>query len=80
MVDFSELTIEQIHEALKLQGYVASLWHIEDVQSVRPDLTAEQSMEVLERCIDKMDAEMGINWLLIETIAEDMFPEPEEGI
>jgi hypothetical protein len=77
MVDFSELTIEQIHEALKLQSYVAPLWHIEDVQAVRPDLTAEQSMEVLECCIAKMDAEIGMNWLFIETIADDLFPEKE---
>jgi len=44
---------------------------------VRPDLTAEQSMQVLERCMSKHDAEIGMNWLFIETIADDLFPEKE---
>lgn len=72
------LTNEQIEEILKSRGYVACLWHIEDVQAVRADLTDEQAMQVLERCINKHDAEIGINWLVIETIADDLFPEPEE--
>jgi hypothetical protein len=71
--------VDQAREALRRQGYIAVLWSIEDVTAVRPDLTDGQAMEVLERCLDKMDAEIGINWLVIETIAEDMFPEPEEG-
>jgi hypothetical protein len=73
------ITIEQIREGLKSQGCVAVLWCIEDVHTVRPDLTDEQAMKVLEACVDDHDAEFGINWLVIETVADDMFPQPEEG-
>jgi hypothetical protein len=72
-----EITLEQIHEILASRGFVASLWHIDDVKEIRPDLTAEQSMQVLERCINKHDAEIGMNWLFIEAIADDLFPKQE---
>ncbi|WP_052888122.1 hypothetical protein [Thermogemmatispora carboxidivorans] len=72
-----EITLEQIREILAARGWGASLWHTDDVQMVRPDLTAEQSMQVLERCMSKHDAEIGMNWLFIETIADDLFPEKE---
>jgi hypothetical protein len=72
------LTTEQIDEELKLQGYVASLWHIEDVKEVRPDVTDAQAMQVLEHCINKHDAEIGINWLVLETVADLLFPKADE--
>ena len=78
-INIENISIEQMREILASRGWVASLWHIDDVKEVRPDLTDEQAMQVLERCIDKHDAEIGINWLLIETIADDLFPEPGEG-
>ena len=53
------------------------VWHLEDIKGERPDLTEEQCREVLERVGDKRDAEIGINWEVIRTIADDLFPEPE---
>ncbi|HVX09907.1 MAG TPA: hypothetical protein VHC22_01780 [Pirellulales bacterium] len=66
-----------VHELLKTHQQVAVIWGIEDVQAVRPDLTDDQSWEVLTECRRKHDCEVGFNWLLIETIADHLFPEPE---
>ena len=70
-----ELT-EELRILLAKSGWIASLWHAEDVQALRPDLTFEQSMEVLERCMDRHDAEIGINWNVIRIHADDLFPDP----
>ena len=76
--DLENISIEHIREILASRGWVASLWHTDDVKNVRPDLTDEQSMQVLERCIDKHDAEIGISWDVIRCHADMLFPEPEE--
>ena len=65
-----------LQELLAKRRQVAVIWSVEDVQSVRADLTDEQSWEVLKQCRDVHDCEIGFSWLLIETVAEDMFPEP----
>ncbi len=67
----------RICKQLAAHGYIASLWHIEDVQSVRPDLSASQSMEVLQQCLEHHDAECGINWETIRVNAGMLYPEPE---
>lgn len=53
-------------------------WAIEDVQSVREDLTDEQAYEVLIECENNHDAELGMNWDAIRVVADNMFPETEE--
>jgi hypothetical protein len=52
-------------------------WSIEDVQSVREDLTDEQCSEVLELLQDNHDASIGINWEVIEATCQELFPEDE---
>jgi hypothetical protein len=66
-----------VHRLLATYGKIAIIWCVEDVQSplVRPDLTTEQAWEVLERARDKHDADWGVNWTTLETIADDLFPE-----
>jgi hypothetical protein len=68
-----ELT-EELRILLAKSGWIASLWHTDDVQNERPDLTFEQRMEVLEQCMRKHDAEIGINWEVIRFHAHDLFP------
>jgi len=46
------------------------------VKHIRPDLTDDQAWEVLEQVGDKHDAEWGITWTTLETVADDLFPEP----
>ena len=54
---------------------IAIVWSIGDVQSVRPDLTDAQAMQVLLRVQDKHDASIGVNWEVLEITADIMFPE-----
>lgn len=63
-----------IKELLLRQRQVAVIWNIDDVQSVRPDLTDNQAWDVLQRCKFVHDCEVGFNWLLIEIVADDMYP------
>jgi hypothetical protein len=63
-----------VHELLEQRRQVAVIWCIEDVQSVRHDLTDDQAWEVLQECCRIHDCELGFNWLLIETVADELFP------
>jgi len=74
--DYSHI---DIHDVLKQRRQVAVIWSLEDVQGVRPDLNDDQAWEVLEECRDKHDCEYGFTWILIEVIADDLFPRPEDG-
>ncbi|MBS0263108.1 MAG: hypothetical protein JSS02_14285 [Planctomycetes bacterium] len=65
-----------VHELLAKRRQVAVIWSVEDVQSVRPDLTDDQSWAVLKECERRHDASWGITWISIEIIAGELFPEP----
>lgn len=58
------------------RGQVAIVWSIEDVRAMRPDLKDWQAWDVLEECRQNFDREIGINALLIETVADALFPAP----
>lgn len=64
----------EIDAILASRGQVAIIWSIADIQEVRPDLTDKQAWSVLRECIDKHDAQYGINWELIKAVAEEVFP------
>lgn len=64
-----------IKDMLLRRRQVAVIWNIEDVLGVRPDLTDSQAWEVLQRCRLVHDCEVGFNWLLIETVADDLYPQ-----
>lgn len=54
---------------------VAILWGIEDVQSVRPDLTDEEALDVLQTARRKHDANEGINWDVLRIHASYAYAE-----
>lgn len=58
--------------------YLADDWHIEDVKSLRPDLTDEQAVEVLEAVANNFDASLGITWFNFEFWADELFPEDQD--
>jgi hypothetical protein len=64
---------------LEHRRQVAVIWDIEDVQSVRPHITDDQAWKVLCECRHVHDCELGFNWLLIETVADDLFPAPDDA-
>ena len=66
----------QVHQLLGQQHKIAVIWCIEDVRGLRPDLSDEQAWAVLKQVKDIHDAEWGINWTTLQTVADDMFPKP----
>jgi hypothetical protein len=58
--------------------YLADDWHIEDVISVREDLTEDQAAEVLSHLADNFDANNGINWEVIKYTADYLYPLEED--
>jgi len=58
-------------------GTLVDEWNVEDVEEQRPDLSYEQSCAVLEFISRKFDAEIGINWEVINCAADYLFPKEE---
>ena len=53
-------------------------WLIDDVLSVRSNLTKEQASAVLVHVRECHDAKIGINWDIIKQAADDMFGYQED--
>jgi|APSaa5957512535_1039671.scaffolds.fasta_scaffold522542_2 hypothetical protein len=56
-------------------GSISVTWNIEDVQSLEPKVTDEQAMEVLELALDNHDANVGINWGVLEFWISQVYKE-----
>jgi hypothetical protein len=75
------ITLDQLNQHVKSRGNgkrglpdtIRVEWHFEDVQSVRPQLTNNQARLVLQRAKYHHDAQIGINWDVLATVADDMF-------
>lgn len=61
-------------ESLRDRRQVAIVWGVEDVLSVRPDLTPDHAWEVLEQCEELHDSEHGFTWTHIWCVAGHLFP------
>jgi hypothetical protein len=53
-------------------GSISITWNIEDVQSLEPNFSDEQAIEVLELALDNHDANQGINWTVLEFWIEQL--------
>jgi len=58
---------------------ISIVWSTEDVLCVRPDLNKEEARKVLYELDHNHDATIGINWEVIDIIAEGMFEKPKEN-
>lgn len=54
---------------------VAIVWSVDDVQTVRPDLTDEEALDVLKQAKRKHDCEVGISWSTLRETAAWHFAE-----
>ena len=63
-----------VHQLLEDRRQVAVIWSTDDVQDIRPDLSEDQAWQVLRECRRVHDCEVGFTWLLIEIVANDLFP------
>ncbi len=63
-----------LHEMMQEERVIGLLWNIDDVRSLRPDLTDDQAWSVLQ-CVDRRkDATLGITWDTLSWAADDLFP------
>ena len=53
-------------------------WSVDDVYSIRPDLTEDQAMEVLQNVKDNHDADLGVCWETLNFWADSMFPKGKD--
>ena len=56
-------------------GTLVDEWNVDDVFNQRPDLNHEQACEVLALIADNFDANIGINWYVIDYAAEYLYSE-----
>jgi hypothetical protein len=68
-----------IYNILASRRQIAIVWSTHDVQEVRPDLTDDQAWEVLQQVEHQQDASIGITWLTLKCVAEDLFGLPRDG-
>lgn len=61
-------------KAPQITKEIAIYWHINDVQSIRPDLTNHQAGKVLKHLKDNHDASVGIHWEVIDIVADILYP------
>ena len=61
-----------IHMVLAGRRQIADIWSIEDVQTVRSDLTNEQAWEILQHVRRRYDASIGINWDVLRCHSDDI--------
>lgn len=72
--------IQDLHCELERRpnaNWIFSAWHVDDVRSERPDLTKEQCREVLRNLKRNHDANIGINWEVINVVAAILYPAPD---
>lgn len=65
-----------IHAVLAESRQIADVWGIQDVQSVRPDLSDEQAWAVLQSARRHYDGATGINWDVLASHAEEIAGAP----
>lgn len=72
--------IPKAEDILRLTSpdWLVDAWHISDIQMEHDWLTEDQAREVLEIVGRRRDCNVGINWLMIESIVDDYFPPPED--
>ena len=56
-------------------GILVDEWHTDDVLNQRPDLDVDQASEIMEFIAHKFDANIGINWDVIDSAAHHLYPE-----
>ncbi len=59
----------------KPADFISIGWSVEDVQEMRPDLSAQQCREVLREVARRHDATIGITWDTIAFVADILYPE-----
>ena len=70
--EVSVLFVRASSEPISEVNEIAIIWDISDVKSINSDLSDDECREVLIRAKDNHDANVGINWEVLETIAQNI--------
>ena len=79
--DFSDFRKDELIRNCQMLAdpdWIAVFWCVDDVKSVAPHLSDDEAREVLEVADRRHDAELGINWTVLETIAHMYFGRPDD--
>ena len=68
-----------IHATLAERREIAIIWRIEDVMEVRPDLNEDQCWQVLQNVDRHHDATIGVNWDVLDCVANMLFGNAPDG-
>lgn len=63
-----------LYKLLDEQRAIAHIWGIDDVQHVRPDLSADESWQVLKTVERRLDSNYGVNWELLRETVDELYP------
>ena len=66
------VAIIHVQDLLAERGQIASIWGIDDVLILRPDLSLEQAWDVLQQAENYHDANIGINWEVLNCHASHL--------
>lgn len=87
LVRLDQRDTEELQEAVELLrselrnrtdcDYLYDSWHVDDILCRRPDLNINQCREVLRTLEGYHDAETGVNWDVIDILADDCYPAPD---
>lgn len=66
------MTVEQAKEFLRSKGYFFSLWHIDDIKEICPDISDEEAAKVARLIERRHDANEGINWIVLMLAVEEV--------
>ncbi|MEO8402825.1 MAG: hypothetical protein ABI597_13720 [Gammaproteobacteria bacterium] len=69
-----------IQDSSRVAKEIAIYWHIKDIQNVRPDLSANEACIVLHHLKKNHDASIGINWDVIDYVADILYPAIQRGV
>lgn len=69
------ITPDDLQRLLARHRKTAFIWCTCEVLKVRPDLTHDEAWDVLQTCSKDHDPEHGMGHLVIEFVAENLYPE-----
>ncbi len=75
-------TVDQeidIHGILEHKRMIGHLWVTDDVRQVRPHLNDDEAWVVLQTVEQRLNSDFGINWDIIQDVADELYPEPAES-
>ena len=67
--DFDEYLLEKMVS----KDWLSEWWYIDDVKDSVPNITDQQARDVLESLGRYHDANLGINWEVIQSTADQLF-------